>query len=229
MAIITNPVTSGPRDRATDPEALTRAAEEPATMGAPIEAHRPNGGHTGKTGNGKSTGPFAMPPVWERTQTGPSAPGADQSSRPITTGDVFRWLGLARPAFGVLLAIVGVVGWISHSLWTGGWINRPVQETQLQAVVTKQDVMNTTIINRIDNMDNVLAAHSISLGQLMAASQDQSRLLARVEGFLSAGRLPASISASAPLQSPALSPMAPRKQKSKQKNTAWVAKPVVVN
>ena len=161
MAAVTHSKTSGAEARPTEPRPLAQAAEEPATVPTPSQTHYSNGGHPG---NGHApSGPRTMQPVWERgSRAAAGAPGGPEpasENRPITTGDVFRWLGLARPAFAVLMVIAGIVGYFGHALWNSGAINKPVLETQLQAVVTNQDTTNTAILNRVDNIDNVLAMH----------------------------------------------------------------------
>jgi hypothetical protein len=149
--------------------------------------------------NGKAGNPI---PVYDAYPTSPPA-----QSHSITLADVARAWGVARYLIGVTVLILG---WFAHVLWTGGWINTPVNNAVLNSVTAQQANENSFFHRKLETIDNSLTAHSAALGNLNGLMLVQAAAVARIEGKLEGilAHFPQDISASQAPSAPVAPPPA---------------------
>ena len=115
-------------------------------------------------------------------------------ARPITAADIAKAWGVGK-YFGP--AILGMLGWLAHMLWVGGWINAPVNSGALQSVVASQANENSLLHNQLETVTGTLNTHSVVLGTINSTLLRQAEQLGRIEGMIQSKAPPVS-DASAP-------------------------------
>ena len=133
-------------------------------------------------------------------------------NRPITRGDVLRVLGSIKAELAGAAIVLTAVAYLFHWAYSDGWLNKIAKDSDLTAIVTRQDSVNADIKSNIDGMKRTLDTQSVALGAITATQQRQNEALGEIKGFLSAQVQqiqspltfsPPSIAAVAPSQVPA--------------------------